>query len=152
MKKKIITISLFVGMSLFADANVNDLELLGQNVLKNNSDIKQLKNELDEIKQKLGMTTSNLKAGDKISQVENYTNLKITEKPKVAKEPLLFKARTNTYIRNSPSEYSAIITKVQKGQVLKKVAFESKYKIDSWIFVGNGFIKKSLFAEVIDEN
>ncbi len=151
MKKKIISISLFVGMSLLANENVNDLELLGKNVLKNNSDIKQLKIELDEIKQKLGISTSELKSGDKISQVINNTNLKIAEKPKVAKVPLLFKAKTNTYIRNSPSEHSAIIKKVQKGQVLKKVVFESKYKIDSWIFVGNGFIKKSLFAEVIDE-
>ena len=66
MKKKIIAISLFAGMSLFANVGgLNDLELLGQNVLKNNADIKQLKIELDELKQKLASyESSGLKAGD----------------------------------------------------------------------------------------
>ena len=150
MKKKIIAISLFAGMSLFANVGgLNDLELLGQNVLKNNADIKQLKIELDELKQKLASyESSGLKAGDKIESQVTDTSLK----PKVVKESLLYKANVNTYIRNSPSEYSAIIAKVQQGQVLKKVIFESKYKMDSWIFVGNGFVKKSLFTGVTNEN
>ena len=36
MKKKIIAMSLCAGISLFAEMGINDLELLGQNVLKNN--------------------------------------------------------------------------------------------------------------------
>ena len=145
MKKKIIAISLFAGMSLFANVGgFNDLELLGQNVLKNNAEIKQLKIELEEIKQRLA-TNDGLKTGDPISQ--------IAEKPKPIKtDAMLFKANKPTYIRNSPSIYSSIVGKVQKGQVLKKVVFESKYKIDSWIFVGNGFIMKSEFSEVDNEN
>ena len=35
---------------------------------------------------------------------------------------------------------------------IKKVIFESKYKIEKWVFVGNGFIMKSEFSEVADEN
>jgi cell division septum initiation protein DivIVA len=137
-------------MSLFANVGgLNDLELLGQNVLKNNTDIKQLRAELDELKQKLASyESSGLKAGDKIESQVTDTSLK----PKVVKESLLYKANVNTFIRNSPSEYSAIIAKVQQGQVLKKVIFESKYKMDSWIFVGNGFVKKSLFTGVTNEN
>ena len=46
MKKKIIAMSLCAGISLFAEMGINDLELLGQNVLKNNADIKQLKIDL----------------------------------------------------------------------------------------------------------
>ena len=145
MKKKIIAISLFAGMSLFANTGgLNDLELLGQNVLKNNAEIKQLKIELEEIKQKLAISNNGLKAGDPISN---------DMKPKVLKtDAMLFKANKPTYIRNSPSIYSSIVGKVQKGQVIKKVVFESKYKIDTWIFVGNGFIMKSEFSEVANEN
>ena len=44
------------------------------------------------------------------------------------------------------------VTKVKKDQILKKVIFESKYKIEKWVFVGNGFIMKSEFSEVADEN
>lgn len=144
MKKKIVVISLFAGMSLLANTGLNDLELLGQNVLKNNTDIKQLKIELEEIKAKFN-SDSKLRAGDVIS----------TEKlkPKIVKsDAMLFKANKATYVRNSPSIYSSIVSKVQKGQILKKVVFESKYKIDSWIFVGNGFIMKSEFSEVANEN
>ena len=145
MKKKIIAISLFAGISLFANTGgLNDLELLGQNVLKNNADIKQLKIELEEIKAKFNLD-SKLRTGDVISTEE--------PKPKIVKsDAMLFKANKATYVRNSPSIYSSIISKVQKGQVLKKVVFESKYKIDSWIFVGNGFIMKSEFSEVDNEN
>lgn len=61
---------------------------------------------------------------------------------------MLFKANKATYVRNSPSSYSAIIEKVEQGQVLKKVVFESKYKMDSWIFVGNGFILKEVYLHL----
>ena len=151
MKKKIIAISLFAGMSLFANVSgLNDLELLGQNVLKNNAEIKQLKIELEEIKTKLNLAENNkLKVGDAIgNDISNAT----TTKKVVKAEPMLFKANKATYVRNSPSSYSAIIEKVEQGQVLKKVVFESKYKMDSWIFVGNGFILKSLFTPLEAEN
>lgn len=144
-KGKVIITSLLIVSSLYANTELNDLELIGQNVIKNNAEIKQLKIELEEIKQKLSSTNSGLTLGDKISQVNSY------DKTKAIKETLLYKANVNTYIRNSPSEYSAIIAKVQQGQILKKIVFESKYKIDTWIFVGNGFVKKSLFTGVSDE-
>ncbi len=144
MKKSIIAISL-VASFCFADSGLNDLELLGQNVIKNNTELKQLRLELDELKAKINSADSGkLKVGDAI------TNNSVS--PKIVKEAMLFKAKKVTYIRNSPSIFSSIIAKVEKGQVLKKVKFESKYKIDSWIFVGNGFIMKSEFSEVENEN
>jgi hypothetical protein len=150
MKKKIIAMSLCAGISLFAEMGINDLELLGQNVLKNNADIKQLKIDLEEIKQKL-VASGNiaLKTGDKILQVKTNN---IFNKSTEVKENLFYKAIANAYIRNSPSPYSNIVGKVQKDQIVKKVVFESTYKIDTWIFVGNGFVKKSLFTEVANEN
>ena len=144
MKKSIIAMSMVASLCFANSGNMNDLELLGQSVLKNSAEIKQLKIELEEIKQRLA-TNGGLKTGDPISQ--------IAEKPKPIKtDAMLFKANKPTYIRNSPSIYSSIVGKVQKGQVIKKVVFESKYKIDSWIFVGNGFIMKSEFSEVDNEN
>ena len=153
MKKKIIAISLFVWFSLLANTGLNDLELIGQNVLKNSAEIKEIKIELEEIKQKLSITNTGLKKGDQISQIDSSANSKIKEKTQIIKsDRMLFKANKPTYVRNSPSIYSSIVSKVQKGQILKKVVFESKYKIDSWIFVGNGFIMKSEFSEVDNEN
>ena len=118
---------------------------MGQSILKNSNEIKQLKTELEEIKSKINLTeSSNLKLGDSIST---------DGKPKIVKsDAMLFKANKATYVRFSPSIYSSIVAKVKKGQVLKKVIFENKYKIEKWVFVGNGFIMKSEFSEVINEN
>ncbi len=144
MKKSIIAMSMVASLCFANSGNMNDLELLGQSVLKNSAEIKQLKIELEEIKTKLNLAENNkLKVGDAIgNDISNAT----TTKKVVKAEPMLFKANKATYVRNSPSSYSAIIEKVEQGQVLKKVVFESKYKMDSWIFVGNGFILKSLFT------
>ena len=87
---------------------------------------------------------SNLKTGDAILS---------DSKTKIVKpNGMLFKANKATYVRNSPSIHSSIVAKVKKDQILKKVIFESKYKIEKWVFVGNGFIMKSEFSEVADEN
>ena len=118
---------------------------MGQSILKNSNEIKQLKTELEEIKLKINLTeSSNLKLGDSIST---------DGKPKIVKsDVMLYKANKATYVRNSPSIHSSIVAKVKKDQILKKVIFESKYKIEKWVFVGNGFIMKSEFSEVADEN
>ena len=148
MKKSLITLSLIACFGL-ANANTsindNDLELMGQSILKNSNEIKQLKTELEEIKSKINITeSSNLKLGDSIST---------DGKPKIVKsDAMLFKANKATYVRFSPSIHSSIVAKVKKGEVLKKVIFENKYKIEKWVFVGNGFIMKSEFSEVINEN
>lgn len=145
MKKKIILLSLITSINfLSANSNLNDLELMGQNILKNSNDIKQMKIEIEEIKQKYNLTDNNkLRTGDIISN---------NEPKKIKTEAVLFKANKATVIRNSPSINSTIVAKVKKGQVVKRVIFESKYKIDSWIFIGNGFIMKSEFSEVSNEN
>ena len=146
MKKSLIALSLVACFGLANEnTNLNDLELMGQSILKNNIEIKQLKTEIEEIKSKINLTeSSNLKLGDSIST---------DGKPKIVKsDAMLFKANKATYVRFSPSIYSSIVAKVKKGQVLKKVIFENKYKIEKWVFVGNGFIMKSEFSEVINEN
>ena len=146
MKKSLIALSLVACFGLAnADTNINDMELMGQSILKNSNEIKQLKTELEEIKSKINLTeSSNLKLGDSIST---------DGKPKIVKsDVMLYKANKATYVRNSPSIHSSIVAKVKKDQILKKVIFESKYKIEKWVFVGNGFIMKSEFSEVINEN
>ena len=149
MKIKIMAITLIAGFNILnANSNLNDLELIGQNVLKNNTDIKELKIEIEEIKQRL-VTNTGLKKGDQITHIDSSASSKTQAK---ITDAMLFKANKATYVRNSPSIYSSIVSKVQKGQILKKVIFESKYKIDSWFFVGNGFVMKSEFSEVENEN
>lgn len=146
MKKSLIALSLVACFCLANEkTNLNDLELMGQSILKNNIEIKQLKTEIEEIKSKINFTdNSNLKTGDAILS---------DSKTKIVKlNGMLFKANKATYVRNSPSIHSSIVTKVKKDQILKKVIFESKYKIEKWVFVGNGFIMKSEFSEVADEN
>jgi len=146
MKKSLIALSLVASFGLANEnINLNDLELMGQSILKNSIEIKQLKTELEEIKSKINSTdNSNLKTGDAIL---SYST------PKVVKtNGMLFKANKATWVRNSPSIHSSIVAKVKKDQILKKVIFESKYKIEKWVFVGNGFIMKSEFSEVADEN
>ncbi len=146
MKKSLIALSLVACFGLANEnINLNDLELMGQSILKNSNEIKQLKTELEEIKSKINLTeSSNLKLGDSIST---------DGKPKIVKsDVMLYKANKATYVRNSPSIHSSIVAKVKKDQILKKVIFESKYKIEKWVFVGNGFIMKSEFSEVADEN
>lgn len=146
MKKSLIALSLVACFGLANEnINLNDLELMGQSILKNSNEIKQLKTELEEIKLKINLTeSSNLKLGDSIST---------DGKPKIVKsDVMLYKANKATYVRNSPSIHSSIVAKVKKDQILKKVIFESKYKIEKWVFVGNGFIMKSEFSEVADEN
>ncbi len=146
MKKSLIALSLVACFGLANEnINLNDLELMGQSILKNSNEIKQLKTELEEIKSKINFTeSSNLKLGDSIST---------DGKPKIVKsDVMLYKANKATYVRNSPSIHSSIVAKVKKDQILKKVIFESKYKIEKWVFVGNGFIMKSEFSEVADEN
>ncbi len=146
MKKSLIALS-FMACIGFAneDSSLNDLELMGKSILKNSIEIKQLKTELEEIKSKINLTdNSSLKTGDVIQS---------DSKPKIVKtNGMLFKANKATYVRNSPSIHSSIVAKVKKDQILKKVIFESKYKIEKWVFVGNGFIMKSEFSEVADEN
>lgn len=146
MKKSLIALSLVACFCLANEkTNLNDLELMGQSILKNNIEIKQLKTEIEEIKSKINFTEhSNLKTGDAIL---NDSKTKI-----VKPNGMLFKANKATYVRNSPSIHSSIVAKVKKDQILKKVIFESKYKIEKWVFVGNGFIMKSEFSEVADEN
>ena len=147
MKKSLIALSLVACFGLANEnTNLNDLELMGQSILKNNIEIKQqLKTEIEEIKSKINFTEhSNLKTGDAILS---------DSKTKIVKpNGMLFKANKATYVRNSPSIHSSIVAKVKKDQILKKVIFESKYKIEKWVFVGNGFIMKSEFSEVADEN
>lgn len=146
MKKSLIALSLVACFCLANEkTNLNDLELMGQSILKNNIEIKQLKTEIEEIKSKINFTdNSNLKTGDAILS---------DSKTKIVKlNGMLFKANKATYVRNSPSIHSSIVAKVKKDQILKKVIFESKYKIEKWVFVGNGFIMKSEFSEVADEN
>ena len=146
MKKSLIALS-FMACIGFAneDSSLNDLELMGKSILKNSIEIKQLKTELEEIKSKINLTdNSSLKTGDVIQS---------DSKPKIVKtNGMLFKANKATYVRNSPSIHSSIVAKVKKDQILKKVIFESKYKIEKWVFVGNGFIMKSEFSDVADEN
>ena len=146
MKKSLIALSLVACFGLANEnINLNDLELMGQSILKNNIEIKQLKTEIEEIKSKINFTdNSNLKTGDAILS---------DSKTKIVKpNGMLFIANKATYVRNSPSIHSSIVAKVKKDQILKKVIFESKYKIEKWVFVGNGFIMKSEFSEVADEN
>ena len=68
MKKSLIALSLVACFGLANEnTNLNDLELMGQSILKNNIEIKQLKTEIEEIKSKINFTEhSNLKTGDAI--------------------------------------------------------------------------------------
>jgi len=139
MKKKILTLSVILGLSIL---QANELELVGKNVVKNTSEIKKLLVEINYLKTLLRLKNT----------VSNNTKLSVNNTNVIEHDYQKRFVKITAHflnIRSKPSKKSKIIEVAKKDEVyeIAKI-YSEKNQNKYWISIGNGYVNKNFVEEV----